>query len=167
MSTATTLELETVTLEREGHVLVMGLNRPEKRNAFTRQMLSDLSRAYALLESDDELRAGVLFGNGEHFTSGLDMVDVAGSLASGESPYPEDGRDPWRLDGWWTKPIVAAAQGWVLTLGIELLLATDLGSSRPTPVLRRSRCDEGSIPSVARPSGSRARQVGATRCDGC
>ncbi len=126
MSTGTTQELETVTLERDGHVLVMGLNRPEKRNAFTRQMLSDLSRAYALLESDDELRAGVLFGNGEHFTAGLDMVDVAGSLATGESPYPQDGRDPWRLDGWWTKPIVAAAQGWSLTLGIELLLAADV-----------------------------------------
>ncbi len=126
MTIGNTPELDTVTLERDGHVLVMGLNRPEKRNAFTRQMLSDLSRAYALLEADDELRAGVLFGHGEHFTAGLDMVDVAGSLAAGESPYPEDGRDPWRLDGWWTKPIVAAAQGWALTLGIELLLAADV-----------------------------------------
>ncbi len=126
MPAGSTPKLETVTLERDGHVLVMGLNRPDKRNAFTRQMLSDLSRAYALLESDDDLRAGVLFGNGDHFTAGLDMVDVAGSLATGESPYPEDGSDPWRLNGWWTKPIVAAAQGWALTLGIELLLAADI-----------------------------------------
>ncbi len=54
------------------------------------------------------------------------MVDVAPLLTTGESPYPEQGRDPWRLDGTWTKPIIAAAQGWVMTLGIELLLAADV-----------------------------------------
>lgn len=117
---------ETVTVERDGHLLLMGLNRPEKRNAFTREMLAELSRAYARLESDDDLRVGVLFAHGDHFTGGLDLVDVGPALASGESPFPEDGRDPWRLDGVWTKPIVAAAQGWVMTLGIELLLAADV-----------------------------------------
>jgi enoyl-CoA hydratase len=119
-------ELETVTLEREGHVLLMGLNRPEKRNAFNRQMLADLSLAYASLEDDDDLRAGVLFAHGDHFTGGLDMVDIAPLLTSGESPYPDGSRDPWRLDGTWTKPVVAAAQGWCMTLGIELLLAADV-----------------------------------------
>ena len=68
--------LETVTLERDGFVLVMGLNRPAKRNAFTLAMLQDLSRAYALLERDDTLRVGVLIAHGEHFTAGLDLVDV-------------------------------------------------------------------------------------------
>src|SRR4051794_40184535 len=116
----------TVTVERDGHLLLMGLNRPAKRNAFTLEMLASLSRAYALLESDDELRAGVLYAHGDHFTGGLDMVDVGPALASGDSPYPDDGRDPWRLDHAWTKPVVAAAQGWVMTLGIELLLAADV-----------------------------------------
>lgn len=120
------LNLETVTLERDGHVLLMGLNRPEKRNAFNTAMLADLSRAYALLETDDDLRVGVLFAHGEHFTAGLDLIDVAPKITGGESAYPEDGRDPWRLDGVWTKPIVAAAQGRCLTLGIELLLAADI-----------------------------------------
>lgn len=117
---------QTVTVERDGHVLLVGLNRPDKRNAFTRAMLAELSRAYALLESDDDLRAGVLFAHGDHFTGGLDLADVGPALASGETAYPEDGRDPWRLDGTWTKPVVAAAQGWVMTLGIELLLAADI-----------------------------------------
>lgn len=120
------LNLATVTLQRDGHVLLMGLNRPEKRNAFNMEMLADLARAYALLEADDDLRVGVLFAHGEHFTAGLDLIDVAPKIAVGESPLPEDGRDPWRLDGTWTKPIVAAAQGRCLTLGIELLLAADI-----------------------------------------
>jgi enoyl-CoA hydratase len=118
--------LETVTLERDGHVLAIGLNRPDKRNAFNTAMLADLSRAYALLESDETLRVGVLFAHGDHFTAGLDLADVGPKVASGQATVPDDGRDPWRLDGPWTKPIVAAAQGWCMTLGIELLLAADI-----------------------------------------
>ena len=117
--------METVSVERDGHVLMIGLKRPEKRNAFTQVMLAELARAYALLESDDSLRAGVLFAHGEHFTAGLDLLDVGPAIANGTDPMPEDGRDPWRLDGTWTTPVVAAAHGRCLTLGIELLLAAD------------------------------------------
>ena len=118
--------MDTVSLERDGHVLLIGLNRPEKRNAFTLAMLADLSRAYAQLESDDSLRAGVLFAHGEHFTAGLDLIDVSPAITSGTDLLPEDGRDPWRLDGTWSTPLVAAAHGRCLTLGIELLLAADI-----------------------------------------
>ena len=118
--------LETVTLERDEHVLLIGLNRPHKRNAFNQAMLADLARAYGLLESDASVRAGVLFAHGDHFTGGLDLVDVGPSIASGDLPLPDDGRDPWRLDGSWTTPLIAVAHGWCMTLGIELLLAADV-----------------------------------------
>src|ERR1700690_4066326 len=118
--------LDTVSLELDGHVLLIGLNRPHKRNSFDRAMLADLARAYALLESDTSVRAGVLFAHGDHFTAGLDLADVGPGIASGEIPFPDDGRDPWRLDGTWTTPLVAVAHGWCMTLGIELLLAADI-----------------------------------------
>ena len=51
--------LGTLTLQRDSHVLLIGLNRPEKRNAFDVAMLTDLSLAYGLLESDDDLRVAV------------------------------------------------------------------------------------------------------------
>ena len=47
-----------LTLERRGHVLLMGLNRPEKRNAFNVELLIELGRAYQTLDQDDELRCG-------------------------------------------------------------------------------------------------------------
>ncbi|MFF7970673.1 crotonase/enoyl-CoA hydratase family protein [Streptomyces sp. NPDC007905] len=123
---STAVDAAEVTVERDGHVLLIGLNRPAKRNAFTRRMLAELSAAYGLLESEDDLWCAVLFAHGDHFTGGLDMLDVGAELASGKFDAPEGGRDPWRLDGPWTKPVVAAAQGWVMTLGIELLLAADI-----------------------------------------
>jgi enoyl-CoA hydratase len=50
MTAVQPLTVETVSLKRDGHVLIMGLNRSDKRNAVNLAMLADLSRAYALLE---------------------------------------------------------------------------------------------------------------------
>ena len=119
-------DLDTVNLHREGHVLVVGLNRPDKGNSFTRQMLHDLSRAYAVVEDDPDVWCGLVHGEGDHLTTGLDLADVAGSMAEGAGLVPPGGRDPWRLDGPWTTPVVAVAHGWCLTAGIELLLAADV-----------------------------------------
>jgi enoyl-CoA hydratase/carnithine racemase len=117
----------TVTVERDGHVLLIGLNRPAKRNAFNLAMLEELGAAYELLEIDAELRCGVLFAYGEHFTGGLDLAEVLPAIQEGRTLNGPGMRDPWRVDGQsWTTPIVAAAQGRVLTLGIELLLAADV-----------------------------------------
>ncbi len=116
-----------VTVERRGHVLLMGLNRPAKRNAFNLAMIDQLAAAYYELEADDELRCGVLFAHGDHFTGGLDLAEVGPVLQEGRLEVPGPERcDPWRKDGAWSTPVVAAVRGWVMTLAIELLLAADI-----------------------------------------
>jgi enoyl-CoA hydratase len=116
-----------VTVQRRGHVLLIGLNRPEKRNAFNLALIDQLAVAYHELEEDEELRCGVLFAHGDHFTGGLDLAEVGPVIGEGRLSMSGDGRrDPWRKDGIWTTPIVAAVQGWVMTLAIELLLAADI-----------------------------------------
>ncbi|MBM7416854.1 MULTISPECIES: enoyl-CoA hydratase-related protein [Nocardiaceae] len=77
-------------------------------------------------EEDDDLCAGVLFAHSEHVTAGIDLVDVAQHLTGDRLPFAEGGRDPWRLDGTWTTPVVTAVHGWCMTLGIELLPASDI-----------------------------------------
>ena len=117
----------TVTVERDGQVLLMGLNRPEKRNAFNVAMLEELSLAYGELERDADLWCGVLFAHGEHFTAGLDLVDVGPRISAGGLPTPEGGVDFTGLYGEpVSKPVVIAVQGRCLTLGIELALASDV-----------------------------------------
>jgi enoyl-CoA hydratase len=116
-----------VTVERRGHVLLMGLNRPDKRNAFNLALIDQLAVAYHELEEDQELRCGVLFAHGDHFTGGLDLAEVGPVIQEDKLKMTDEGRrDPWRKDGVWTTPIVAAVQGWVMTLAIELLLAADI-----------------------------------------
>jgi enoyl-CoA hydratase/carnithine racemase len=113
-------------VERRGHVLLIGLDRAAKRNAFDLALWNELCLAYGTLERDPELRVGVLHALGDHFTGGLDLPQWAPVFASGKFTIPDGGVDPLGLTSRVTKPIVCAVQGICLTIGIELLLATDL-----------------------------------------
>jgi len=116
-----------IQLERRDHVLLIGLDRPAKRNAFDLPLWDGLCRAYGELDRDPELRVGVLHALGDHFTGGLDLVQWAPVFASGKFHVPDGGLDPLGLQGpRLGKPIVAAVQGICFTIGIELLLATDI-----------------------------------------
>jgi len=117
-----------VSLERRGHVLLMGLDRAAKRNAFDLPLWDALCRAYGELDRDPELRVGVLHAHGDHFTGGLDLPQWGGVFSSGGAwSIPEGGCDPLGLYGPQVKkPVIAAVQGICLTIGIELLLATDI-----------------------------------------
>ncbi len=85
------------------------------------------SAAAALLASRFGTQVGVLHALGDHFTGGLDLPKWAPVFAGGRFPLPDGGLDPLGLVGpRLRKPIVAAVQGICLTIGIELLLATDV-----------------------------------------
>ena len=118
-----------ISIEQRGHVLLIGLNRPAKRNAFDRQMLGELAAAFTELEENDEIRCGVLFAHGEMFTAGLDLANVAPTIAAGGNLDDENNKiDPLGLNKnkLRTKPVVAVVHGKCLTIGIELLLAMDV-----------------------------------------
>ncbi len=116
-----------IALERRGHVLLIGLDRAAKRNAFDLPLWNGLCQAYAELDRDPELRVGVLHALGEHFTGGLDLPQWAPIFASGTWTIAEGGLDPLGLSGpRVSKPVIGAVQGLCYTIGIELLLATDL-----------------------------------------
>jgi len=116
-----------ITTEVRDHVLLVGLDRPAKRNAFTVAMLDQLARAYARLEDDPDLRCLLLFAHGEHFTGGLDLADVVAHRATTDEPLFASGVDPLGLAGRTrTKPVVMAARGLCLTIGVELALASDV-----------------------------------------
>lgn len=119
---------ERVLVERRGSVLLIGLNRPEKRNAADLAMLHQLARAYTQLHTDPGLRVGVVHALGDHFTAGLDLTDVGPALVSGQLELLPTGTiDPWGvLTDPVAKPVVVAVQGSCLTLGIELALAADV-----------------------------------------
>ncbi len=117
----------TVTLERRGHVLAVGLNRPARLNAFSLQMLRELAEAYTEYERDQQLRCLLLFAHGDHFTAGLDLAEVGPAVAGGAPLFPAGAVDPLGLSPpFRRKPVVVAVHGWCLTMGVELCLASDI-----------------------------------------
>jgi enoyl-CoA hydratase/carnithine racemase len=118
-----------VTTEKRNHVLLIGLDRAAKYNAFDLPLYAALGAALGELGRDPDLRCGVLFAHGEHFTAGLDLAQWAPHFSAGRFPeLPEGAADPLGLDESKrvTKPIVMAVQGICFTIGLELLLATDI-----------------------------------------
>ena len=118
-----------VSVETNEHVFIIKLNRPEKMNAFDLDMYRDLGLAYGELHRNPDLRCGLLAAEGEHFTSGLDLVAWAPHFTEGCFPeLPAEAICPLGLNAEkrLCKPVVMAPQGLCLTIGLELLLATDI-----------------------------------------
>jgi enoyl-CoA hydratase len=137
-----------VVVEQDGAVLRIGLNRPEKRNAADLALLRGLAAAYTRLERDPDLRVGVLYAEGEHFTAGLDLADLGPSIATGTIDFRADDEiDPWGLAGpERTKPVVVAVHGVCLTLGIELILAADVAVATDSAVFGQIEVARGILP---------------------
>lgn len=137
-----------VTVERDGHALLMGFNRAGKRNAADLRLLQELSLAYGLLDRDPELRVGFVFAHGDHFTGGLDLADVGPRIgAEGIDIVPAGGINPWAVDGKpVSKPVVIAVQGMCLTLGIELILASDMVVAADSAVFGQIEVSRGILP---------------------
>ena len=124
-----TPEESLVTTQEQDHVLLIGLNRPSKFNAMNLAAIDQLAQAYQLLEDSPNLRVGVVFTHGEHFSAGLDLAEV-GSAVALRGPGVLAGNsnvDPYGLWGAKvSKPIVMALHGISFTISIELALASDI-----------------------------------------
>lgn len=118
-----------VTVYVDDHVLQIGINRPEKRNAFDLEMIGQLAEAYEHLGTDPELRVGVLYAHGEHFSAGLDLAEV-GPVVAAHGPEVLAGPGKYDPFGVWKeqvpKPVIMAVQGIAFTVSIELALASDI-----------------------------------------
>lgn len=119
-----------IVCEPRGHLLLIGIDRPAKRNGFTPKMYRELGEAYSRLDDEAGLRVGVLHAFGDHFTAGLDLPTIAPLMRRGERAVPLGCVEPTDLGtpGYRrrSKPMVAAVKGITYTLGIELMLAADI-----------------------------------------
>jgi enoyl-CoA hydratase/carnithine racemase len=104
---------------REGHVLVVSMQRAEKRNAIDRALADALDGALNELEDDDELWAGVLTGTKDVFSAGSDLT-AGGDYVTGRGGEYGIIRRNRR------KPLIAAVEGPALGGGLEIVLACDL-----------------------------------------
>ena len=127
LALATADELGGLTIETIDGVLLLGLDRPAKRNALTQPMLSALANAYARYEADSELRCAVLYGHGQSFCVGADLLQIKDNIGRSDAAAADGEFDPLQISGpTLSKPVVAAVHGMCLAGGMELALAGDI-----------------------------------------
>ena len=123
-----------VLVAKEGPVLVVTLNRPDKRNAVNCEVMCRLYDAWVELDRDDALRVAILTGRGQTFCAGMDLAEI-GKMRSGvaDNEWMERvKREPQVIYGAWlktyrpTKPVILAAEGFARAGGTEILQGTDI-----------------------------------------
>ena len=115
-----------VLVEKAEKLLVLTLNRPEKKNALTRAMYKILATEIANADADSDIRCILIMANGDMFTAGNDLADFAAVGAATSAPQPEDGNPLLPALARARTPIVAAVNGRAVGIGVTMLLHCDM-----------------------------------------
>lgn len=135
-------EFETILVDSESGVAWVRLNRPDRRNAISTAMRSDLQAAFGALEADDDVIVVVLTGVGTAFCAGVDLAEAS---ATGPVPGSTVKRVSDPLDRF-TKPVIAAVNGPAVGGGLELALAADVRIAAASSVYALPEVKLGSLP---------------------
>ncbi|KQM53775.1 enoyl-CoA hydratase [Pseudomonas sp. Leaf15] len=114
---------DAILLQREGGLLTLQLNRPDKKNALTRAMYTQLAEALEQADADSGIRAVLIQGSNECFTAGNDIADFL------EQPPSNLDSPPFHFMQSLLncrKPVIAAVAGAAVGIGTTLLLHCDL-----------------------------------------
>lgn len=115
-----------VKLERQGHVGVMTIDRPDALNALNSQVLNDLNVAIDQAESDNEIYVVILTGAGRSFVAGADIGEMKELSSIGGKRFGAYGGQIFLKLENMQKPIIAAINGFALGGGCELAMSCDI-----------------------------------------
>jgi enoyl-CoA hydratase len=114
-----------VEVTQDGHVSTLTINRPDKLNALSQEVLSDLSSAVDSLASNREVRAAVLTGTGKAFVAGADIAAMKNMTEAEGLAFGALGHGVFAAIENLHCPVIAAVNGFALGGGCELALACD------------------------------------------
>jgi enoyl-CoA hydratase len=109
--------------ERHEAVLVLTLNRPDRRNALATKLLEDLSACLVDADADSSVRVAIVTGSSSLFAAGADIDEIANSDAREELHSPRF--RAWQRIRAFRKPLIGAVEGWCLGAGLELAMCCD------------------------------------------
>jgi len=137
-----------LSIERRDEVAVVTLRRPEKRNALSIELRTELADAFAALSDDDAIGCVVLTGAGTAFCSGMDTSQFGGDLENRERLIETSTR-AFKAVGECRRPVVGAINGPALAGGFALALLTDLRVATQSATFGYPELPRGIPPSYA------------------
>jgi enoyl-CoA hydratase len=148
----------------EGPIARITINRPEKLNALNSEVVASLSRAFAQLESNRDVRVAILAGSGEKaFAAGADIAEMAEFGTEQARQFARDGHQVGERIEHARFPVIARVQGFALGGGCELAMACDLIYAGQKARFGQPEVGLGVIPGFG---GTQrlARRVGVGKC---
>jgi enoyl-CoA hydratase len=144
------MAFENLTLERDGPVAVLTVNRPKVLNALNTATMDDLRRAVLEVKHDAALRALIITGAGEKsFVAGADINELAVQTPAQGKEHALRGQHVFDLIENMGKPVIAAINGFALGGGCELALACTLRIAADSARLGQPEINLGIIPGYA------------------
>ena len=120
-------ELKNVTLEKEGNLAIITINRPKALNALNSDTLKDLDLAITNIENDSNVYCVILTGSGEKsFVAGADIAEMKDLDSKAGEEFGLLGNRVFRRLENLDKPVIAAISGFALGGGCELAMACDI-----------------------------------------
>lgn len=147
--------MSNVSLTVDGDRAYVALDRPDKHNGLTIEMLRDLVRVARVVGGRDDIRAVILSGNGPSFSSGLDIAQAMGdplTIVRNFVPIPWLGTNTFQEACWaWRRlpqPVIAAVHGHCFGGGLQLALAADIRYASPDADFAVMEAKHGLIPDM-------------------
>ncbi|HVH63378.1 MAG TPA: enoyl-CoA hydratase-related protein [Candidatus Dormibacteraeota bacterium] len=135
---------EHILVDKEPPIATVTLNRPKVLNALSPDLIGELTGALSELDRDEAIRAVVLTGGPKVFAAGADIADMADQTAVDQLHRDQTGR--WAPLASFTKPLIAAVNGYALGGGCEVALMCDMIIAGDSARLGQPEINLGIIP---------------------
>ena len=133
-----------VEYEKQGHIAIITLNRPERRNAMSRELMLGLAESWQRFAADNDVRIAILIGTGNSFCAGMDIKErlTSGEQGLGLPQLPI--RDPFWFEEL-EKPTIAAVNGYALGGGFFLASRADFRIAVPSAIFEITEVVHGVV----------------------